>query len=880
MQKDNGLLFSVVFAAFFLTGAAGLIYQVVWTRMLHLVFGVTLYAAASVVVAFMAGLGAGSWFSASIVRKAASAARTYAIFELGIGVFGFLSPAILAALYESAPSFYSAFVFGGENGPAWLFARFAACLLVLFIPTFLMGATLPLLLKYLVERDMGEGEGLGALYGANTLGACAGALASGFFLIPSAGLAASAKIAAALNLIAAGAVYWADRAAGKSGTATDGTELPTEGEIPGAEGGSTTGGSEKNGDPKFRGSVLLFIFVSGFVALGYEMVWTRIFTMFLKNAPYAFSVMLAVYLAGTGAGAAAYSKFSAAAGEASKRAALVALNFFSPIAAYIGYSLLIEVYRKFDAAAGYADMFSGYLWSAAAAGAAAVLPVSLLMGATLPAAIETLVIAAGKTPPQETAGTAGRLYALNTLGAIAGTVAAGFAMIPGLGLNVTMTALLLAGFAAALALCAFVPLKNPMARPLFLWAGVFVAYLLFNTPDVPRFIATDRMERVFPGGRFVYYNDDEVATVGVENGGMLFVDARPMTIRVTVLKMMAHLPLALADDPRKMLVLCLGEGGTFGSAQVNPDLKIDALELSPSVVEAYSKIYSNGKPVSPNARIITGDGRNYVHLTGERYDVITIDPPPPLYGTGAVHFHTVEFYRGCRAILNEGGVICQWFPYQSDKRTYLAALKSFAEVFPECAVWSVPEDVGLLMTGTVRKKFEINAGKFAKYFSRPAVAANMAEFTKGPARNYVSNPYYLLSLAVNDGEGIARLAAGIPPVTDDSPSLEFSYAAYCSELEAAYSKDGSKYPRFTRDLSDKKRKIFRLCPDLSQSLADCQDPVSHYFAALLYASAGMKPDALLEAEMARSLKLPENYDMRAIEEAISAMDSAENSATK
>jgi len=918
MKKNEGFLFTAVFTAFFLTGAAGLIYQVVWSRMLHLVFGVTLYAAASVVVSFMAGLSAGSYFSGSIVRSPRSAASTYAAFEIAIGVFGFFSPQLLGALYDRAPGFYAAFVFGGENGPAWLFARFAACFAVLFLPTFLMGATLPILLKYLVANKMGEGESLGALYGINTLGACAGALLSGFVLIPSVGLTAAARMASLLNILAAIAVYWADglfcrpsdqipdqptdqssdrpaygfpEKPGEGITIENvsSTEYARKNEISPAcsseitidgSGPSTSETAEEPPDPKFRYALLVFVFVSGFVALGYEMVWTRIFTMFLKNAPYAFSVMLAVYLAGTGIGAAAYSWICRVAGEDSRKMILVTLNYLSPIAAYLGYSMLIDVYQKLDPSAGYTAMFQGYLWTAAAAGATAVLPVSLIMGATLPAAIETLILSSGRRNPGMSAATAGRLYSLNTVGAIAGTLAAGFFMIPLLGLNCSMMALLLAGFAAALALVAVAPLKNPFARPLFLWAGVFIAYLFINAPDVPLFIATDRMEKIFPGGKFVYYRDDEVANVGVEKNGMLFVDARPMTIRVSVLKMMAHIPFAIAENPKKMLVVCLGEGGTFRASSVHEELKVDVVELSPSVVEAYAKIYSAGAPLPRGSRIVTGDGRNFVHLSGEKYDIITIDPPPPLYGSGAVHFHTVEFYRSCRAILSDDGVICQWFPFQTDKKSYMAALKSFVEVFPECAVWSVPEDVGLLMLGTAKNKMELSARRFIKVFSNREVAKDLSEFTKATALKYIANPYYMLSLVVNDGAGISRLAADLKPVTDDSPSLEFSYAAYCSELEAAYARNASKYLKFTSDVSSAEQKIFKLCPDLSASLADCQDPISHFFAARIYAAAKMKPEALLEIEMARNYKLQPEFDLRAIEESITAQDSSETGTIK
>lgn len=833
-KMKKKLIYPVIYSAFFMTGFSALVYQVAWSRMLHLIFGVTLFAVATVVISFMAGLFAGNIAAARLTATVRRPLSFYAAAELAVGLYGLLTPGVVGVVDSVSRSVAFNYPDIGVSSPHWAVGRFALCFAALFPPTFLMGMTLPLLSFFLFSRGMARGQALGVLYGANTMGAFAGAVAAGFFLIAEAGVSGSIRIAAFINIAAAAAVYAAARGAqdasdnnGETGSEPaskssvkkndDGTLFgsggPGRGRDEGASeavvsllssgaavsspadnpcGISETAGSTSRMD--FEAWLLAFIFISGFVSLGYEVIWSRVFSMFLRNAPHAFSAVLAAYLAGVGLGSLVYSRFCGVLPEEGKKFYFTLANLASIVSVYAGY---ITLYGIYEAGAGaYGSLFSGYIIALVKSTLIAVFPAAFFMGITLPMAIE--IVIAGHVPggcAVRAGSAAAGLYSLNISGAIFGTAVTGFFLIPGAGVNGTLAILMFLSAAVNALLVWRLDFKTAGRKAAWFVLNLFVASAVVAVPDTAFMIAESRLQEIYPGVGFDYYKDDAVASVGVSANRVLFVDARPMTIKVSVLKLMAHLPLALVrGDAKKMLIICLGEGMTLKSAMLHEGLMCDAVELSGGVIEAYRQIFGAGRPLLNGSRLVEDDGRSFIQFCRGGYDVVTIDPPPPLYGSGAVNFHTREFYARARAILNDGGVLCQWFPFQTDSKTYLMALRSFAEEFPECLAWAVPENVGILMVGRKgRGKFRIDMKKFAASFKKDAIAEDIGEFAVADARAYIADPFYLASLLKGDGASVMKAAAGLGCVTDDRPALEFSYRAYCDELDAAYLRDGRKY---------------------------------------------------------------------------------------
>jgi spermidine synthase len=696
-----------------------------------------------------------------------------------------------------------------------------------------MGTTLPVLSFFLFSRDMGRGRALGILYGVNTLGAFAGSIAGGFFLMAYAGVSGAIRIAALINIAAAIAAYAVSL---RSEAAVSDDNGGGSGEVMQTalkdETSSVAAAASSDVRSGFEAWLVVFVFVSGFVSLGYEIIWARVFSMFLKNAPHAFAAVVASYLAAVGAGALLYSRLTESVAEDGKKLYFTLINLASIISVYAGYVFLYDIYEAGSDAASYGALYSGYLWAIFKSTMTAVFPAAFFMGMTLPAAIELIIarFARGATASAASSAAA-KLYSLNTLGAILGTAATGFYIIPRAGINGALSFFLAFSAAVNLVLSFYVNFSSGGRKAALLLVNIAVMAGAFGLADTSFLIAESRMREIYPDGEFIYYKDDAVASVGVSKNGALFVDARPMTIKVSVLKLMAHLPLALAENNSRMLIICLGEGMTLKSAMLHENLKCDAVELSGGVIDAYKKIFSAGSPLKSGFNLIEDDGRGFVQFCRDKYDVITIDPPPPLYGSGAINFHTREFYARARQILNDGGVICQWFPFQTDSETYLMALKSFAAEFPECLAWSVPENVGVLMLG--RKgagKLKIDMNKFASALKKTLIAADIAEFARPAVREYISNPFYLVSLIKGDGASILKKSEGLGCVTDDLPYLEFSYKKYCAELDAAFALSGRKYIQHAALIETPEFKVLERIDNFEAALKASPDEISARFA--------------------------------------------------
>jgi spermidine synthase len=758
-------------AACLLSGAAALVYQVLWTRQLTLLLGHTVAAVSTVLATFMGGLALGSALAARALPRTAPSARpgAYALLEFGIAGCALAFPFLLRT---GLPPL----VLG---------------VLLLLAPTVLMGATLPLLTALAGARVETAGRVAGTLYAANTLGAVAGSLACVFLLLPRLGVWRSTLLAAALNLAAAALVWrWrpalpaarpdsAVPPARRRGKAAEPASRPVEHEtLPAAV-------------------VLTVLALSGLGALADEVAWSRALVLLIGPTAYAFAFILAAVITGIALGSAA----AAAAIPRGRRPATV-LAVVEAAAAAAGLAVVVVIGRL-PATVGAivranADRIDR-LMAVEFAGVLALLGLPcVLFGAAFPLAVQLLARAAGGAGPA-----AARVYAWNTVGAVLGAVLAGFVVLPRFGIRTTLLAAAGAhAVAGALALGGRdLPRRGSesraahLARPLRVrggrrWAlaALLAAFALAaaTLPPWDRdllsggvykyavYAEPGGLEEELRAGELVYYREGAEVTVSVKRvGGTLSlavdgkVDATSGGDMLTQ-RLLAHLPLLLHPSPREACVIGLGSGVTAGSALAHSLQRLDAIEISPEVVEAARLFgrFNRGALDDPRLGLRVADGRNHLLLTDRRYDVIISEPSNP-WMAGVSSLFTRDFFVLARSRLAPGGVFCQWAHiYNMHPRDLRTVVAGFTDAFPVSALFLVNEGDVLLIGGQPTLP-AVEVGTLARRMAEPPVRDDLAQVEVRSAAG-------LATLYALGGDALVRFAGDAPRHTDDHPRLEFS----------------------------------------------------------------------------------------------------------
>ena len=718
------------------SGAASLIYETLWVRQLGLVVGVEFHAVTVALSAFFAGLAVGGAVLGRIADRSARPVRLYAILEAGVAGCGVFSTLAMA---RSAPWFVA---MQDAAGPvAW-----ALPFLLVGAPAFLMGGTLPALLRALRVDEDGVAPATGVLYAANTLGAVTGTLATPFLLVPLFGITGAGLFAGALGLAVAAAAL-----------ALDGRR--TMGASP-----SGAARSAPSGDARLA---LALYGLAGGVALGYEVVWSELLVPFLSTRAFAFAVMLGTFLTGLALGSYLYARLGL------KR--LDPWRTFGVLLAAAGASAVMVVFLLgpwLPDAQTFAGMWAMRLTGretievlarfAIAAGAVLLVPTTFL-GAAFPAAAR---LAAGAS----SVGTdVGAVAAINTAGGIAGTLLVGFVLVPQIGLVRSLGVLAVLGAS----LGAIAVGKSRGGRTLAAATVLGTTALAWLTPAdrLPGLLATER------GGDLVFYEEDAGGTVavleqrtgrdsfrrlyiqGVSNSGDALTSLRYMRAQ-------ALLPLLIhPGEPRSALVVGFGTGITAGALLAFPGLETRVVaELLPSVVRAGTLFSGNFDAASdPRLEIRIGDGRHELLRRRDRYDLITLEPPPPT-AAGVVNLYSREFYELARDRLRPGGLVAQWWPLpaQNDEDSR-SLVRSFLDVFPYATAWST-EFHEVLLIGAMDAA-EFDGPRVATRFASPETARAFAEVG-------VESPEALLAMWLMDRAGLERYAGDAPPVTDDRPILE------------------------------------------------------------------------------------------------------------
>jgi spermidine synthase len=792
-QREARQIIAAVFLCFFFSGATGLIYEVLWTRLLGLVFGHTVFAITTVLSAFMAGLGVGSYLFGKVADRHAHPLRLYGLLEVGIGVYALLTPMLLS----KAEAFYIPLYRSLElSFFAFSLAQFLVIFLILLVPTTLMGATLPVLSRFFVHEIVSLGGQVGRLYAFNTFGAVLGAYLAGFHLLPTLGIRISLLLAAVGNIGIGALVVVFDRHLSQLGFQVSVSSPPGDRGARGQRGRGDEGdaplhlGYPLSASPPQRSLpigvwlAVIGLGISGAASMMYEVAWTRALALIIGSSTYAFSTMLVTFLTGLAVGSYLFSRL----------AGRIRIDPFLFGGLQLGIGLTaLAVTPFFD------RMPEVFLWAFQISqspgfmrglqftiSALAMFLPTLFMGATFPCVAQ---IASREI--QRVGQDVGRIYFINTGGAIAGTVLAGFLLIPTWGLQSTMK--LAVSLNLCLALALFIA-----SREVLRWrqgAAALVPLLalvvLFVSPTWDARAMTsgvhmygrgffgvlgkaDFRQAVAAGDQLLFYKDGISATISVHGqGGLRYLrvngktdasNANDMHTQV----MSGHYPLFYRPDAKRALVIGMGSGVTAGAVALHPVKQVDLIEIEPAVVEAGVFFAKENRDVlkNPRVRLTVADARNFLLASGGEYDVIISEPSNPwMRGIGSLF--SLEFYELVARRLAPKGIVCQWIHmYGLFPEDLKMVVNTFRSVFPHTVIWNTIRGDLLLIGGKEPLSLDY-ATLQSTYDSIPGIREDLRRL------GYYSPLAALADFTLGE-EDVTQFVQNALLNTDDLPLLEFS----------------------------------------------------------------------------------------------------------
>jgi spermidine synthase len=752
----------IVLGLFILSGAAGLIYEVVWARQLVLVFGNTTQAVSAILTGFFGGMAIGAWLGGRLADRVRRPLRMYGLLELGLVVVVIVTPITFRLLHEVYRGAFGAL----ETSPGLLaLVRFGLALAALGPATILMGATLPTLTRYLTRHADHLSESFGWLYAANTIGAIVGTFVAGFVLIELLGLTETLLVGAACSGLAGVIALGLDRRVATSGDPAA-PLVPPVSEVP------RTVAAEA-ATPSLTSTLrlgVLVAFVSGLTSLAYQTLWTRLLALGTGNFTYVFTMILGLFLIGIALGAIVFiairSRIPSMVGL------LAATQLLAAVLVVLGGVVVIPGADTgmLDLGSSADALFGSFLRTSALI----VLPATFVMGLSFPAAS---ALVAGTD--RQVGGRAGLLLAANTIGAIFGTFLIPFFVIPRVGSPdaLAFIAMINAGLAVVLALWG--GLGRRLARTAIAIAGVgLVAFLAIAVAAGGWFVDPSIAQIWRSGGTVLHSAEDEIASVQAavdKNGNKhLWVTGSSMTLLTVDAKLMAILPLIARPEAKTAAVVAFGMGSAYRAALI-AGLQADAVELVPSVPMMFGAYYSDASAVlaNPEGRVIIADGRNHIELTDHRYDIIVTDPPPPVESAGVSVISSREYYAAGKARLNPGGVMMQWLPWSSQRLDeFLAHVRTFRSVFPEVLIAFGPGGFGLFMLGS-DQPISFEPGAIRTILARPGVTEDLSSAYDSSEKSAGGWARRIASLPWISGADVSRVAGDGPLITDDHPLPEY-----------------------------------------------------------------------------------------------------------
>jgi spermidine synthase len=743
-----------IYFLFLFSGIASLIYQVVWVRMLTLVFGHTIYSVSIVLSAFMAGLGLGSYLWGRTIDKTGKPLLIYGKIEICIGV----SAAFLSVLLSNFSPIY-----------AWLhkllpdFLLLAAILkavlafTLVLIPTLFMGATLPVMCKYFATEDAKLGQQVSYLYSINTLGAAAGCLFAGYFLIGFFGVLETALVAAGINLLIGLVCIVVFKKAEPGVTCGLGLPKPAFDRL------------QLDKDDRLW---LAISFLCGFTALAYEVVWTRLLVFGIGSTVYSFSLMLANFLFGITVGGLLIIPFFKR--KFNFRLLLTLFQFG------IGLYLIFSLYQSNWMLSSFIRPFRGDsvitdFWLNMRHASALMFVPTVLFGMSFP--VLTYLVTKGS---KDIGGSLGAVYGVNTLGGIMGSVVAGYLLLPNLGSQQTLAFLAMTNFLSGILIFITSYLFKGFIRK---GAAVSISCLLFlfvlkMPDDLLKEIFLRHSEGKINPKQLIYLDEGLTTTVAVINEGSgesryrrlllngINMSADRMDAR-KYMTLLSYIPLLLTEDPKNVLVICFGTGQTVGAAGAYPEIdSVDVVDISPGVFRAGKFFKSTNHNVINNPKVnkIVQDGRQHLLTTSTTYDVITAEPPPPI-SAGSVNLYTKEYYELTKRALKSGGIVSQWIPLHSQSEYHIYQnFRTFLESFPYAMAWyPVPKEMILIGSN---QPINIDFQNIEQRLQNPAIKRIMSDIDFGTPYSFLGSIWYLKNELKSMGSG-KRI------ISDNHPSLEF-----------------------------------------------------------------------------------------------------------
>ncbi len=753
---------AIILYCFFFSGAAGLIYQVAWAKSLALIFGSTVYAVTTVLAVFLGGLALGSDWIGRWSERRKDPILLYALLELGVAALGTLS---LANLGGVRALYVHAFPWIGNSSALRGALRFFAAAMVLLPPTFLMGGTLPVLVRGLGTQALTLRGRVSRLYWVNTSGAVVGAIAAGFWLLPVTGGRWTVLTAVMLNLLA-GIVALRMRQG----------ESPLEAKPKRAKARETAAP---------RKLLLAAFAIVGATAMAYEIAWTRLLAIMFGSSTYAFTVMLGTFLVGIALGSALFELWAAR-----RTATLRDFEATQTLTALAGLLFLFmfphlpEVVVAVLRATG--NSFRGLLLAQAIASGLAMLPATITFGFNFPLVVALLAESRTELGGESSGDSAavGRAYAANTAGAIAGAMLAGFWLLPWLGgfrlVAIAAVANLLLAFALVVGgKIAWVPFGVKLAV-----AAGLVAIITSNA-YYNRALATFGAALYYPmhakgvslmemaeTNDVLFAADGPNATVAViqsEDYLALRIDGKvdASNLDTHTQLLLGHLPAVLHPHPRRVLVIGFGSGMTLAALARYPEIeRLDCVEIEPRVIRAAGHLekLNGGVLRDPRVHMIFDDARNFLTTTRERYDVISSEPSNP-WMAGIANLYTSEFYRDAAARLAPGGLFVQWVQgYSLDSSDLRMVIRTFASEFPRVTLWRGEVADYLLLGQSAAAPLSLD--RLRTLWPQPYLQADSQKLG-------LQRPEGLLAYHALDDADLRRFAQDAPLNTDNQTLLEF-----------------------------------------------------------------------------------------------------------
>ncbi|HEY0005188.1 MAG TPA: fused MFS/spermidine synthase [Pyrinomonadaceae bacterium] len=796
----------LIAVCFVLSGATGLIYEVLWARMLGLVFGATTFAVSAVLAAFMGGLALGSAWAGRLSARVRRPLRVYGLMEMGIALYALAVPIMFrlidhlyAALWQQLhPGFY-----------AFNLWRFALSCAALLLPTALMGATLPILAAALMHSSRYTETAVARLYTCNLFGAIFGTLAAGFLLLPVLGVSATIWTAAAINLlIGLGAVFIDQRDKSHAATAVDDKNFEDDKRLdqrqpPGVKGAldeieeverlpHQTVEATRETDIAGAALWLSCAGISGFVTFSTQVAWTRVLTMVIGSSTYAFSMVVALFLLGLFGGAYVVGR-RRTKGKLLRSLMLVelatALSLFCSI-----WIINYAPGMLFRLGLGYSiNSWLGWLALQALVASMLIVVPAFLMGMVMP----LVLVWSSSAGPRASVKMVGRSYAVNTLGAIAGAFLTGFILIPKASTRFTIL------FAAALCLIvaglAYRPAGGDTALRRSLAAGLcftlIIAMLLFaprlNAFDLaagaydslisllarPQLSEGENTTRTFgpETNRLLMYSEGPTATVSVRedwgtrslaiNGRTNASDKGDMPTQI----MLGQLPLLLAPRMENGLIVGLASGVSVGAMLQSPLKSLECVELEPETIPASAFFnHVNHRPLEDaRLKLVIDDARAFLRITPTEYDMIVSEPSHP-WVPGVANLFTKEFFELGRSRLREDGVFVQWLQiYQLSTESLRSALATYTSVFPHVLVFRIggaAKGKDLILVGS---RTPLKLERIRERISDPLISAELARIQLNRAEDI--SAWY-----VCDERRLGPAVAGAVINTDDNMHIETS----------------------------------------------------------------------------------------------------------